>query len=169
MIQSIAQNIYLVGMMGCGKSYVGRTLARLLEVEFVDMDTIIENEEQKSIATIFEDDGAEYFRQIESTVLKDLSKGTPRIISTGGGAPCYHEGMNVMLKTGRVVWLQRSIADIYSVIYQDTNRPLARGITMNSLKAMYRNRKAIYNQAHHKVRNNAEAEMVARRLLKKIS
>lgn len=156
-------------MMGCGKSYVGRTLARLLEVEFVDMDTMIEKEEQKSIATIFEDDGAEYFRQIESTVLKGLSKGTPSIISTGGGAPCYHAGIEIMLETGSVVWLQRSIADIYSVIHQDTNRPLARGITMNSLRAMYKTRKAIYNQAHHNIRNNAEAEIVARRLLKKIS
>ena len=92
--------IYLIGLMGSGKSTLGPQLARNLQYEFIDMDSYIEEKEQLSIPQIFQKQGEDFFRKVEAEALNDLSSKQKVVISTGGGTPCFHDNLDVIKKTG---------------------------------------------------------------------
>ncbi|MTI22264.1 shikimate kinase [Fulvivirga sp. RKSG066] len=101
------EKIYLVGMPGAGKSTFGVDLAEAMKLPFVDLDKEIEATEGKSITEIFQSEGEGYFRQLESKLLNEISNSSSNfVMSTGGGTPCYHQGIEVMLEKGIVVYLQ---------------------------------------------------------------
>ncbi|WP_248630983.1 shikimate kinase, partial [Paenibacillus riograndensis] len=102
------KNIILVGMMATGKSTVGALLAEELGYELVDLDHVIIQQKGRSIAELFAEGGEEYFRRIESAVLKDVLEGEGRIISTGGGAVLAPGNADMMLQHGFVVALTAS-------------------------------------------------------------
>src|SRR4051812_8462078 len=85
-------HVWLVGMMGSGKSTVGKRLAARLDRPFVDLDERIETEAGRSIGDIFERDGEPAFRALESRVLARVADGPDAVVATGGGAPCHHGG-----------------------------------------------------------------------------
>jgi shikimate kinase len=97
--------IYIIGFMGSGKTTIGRELAFRLNWSFVDLDNKIEEFAGKTIPEIFSQNGEEYFREIESNILKSQSSANKTIISTGGGTPCHDENMKLMLSTGLTVIL----------------------------------------------------------------
>lgn len=99
-------NIYLIGFMGAGKSTYGKKLATSLGYDFVDIDANIEANTQKTIAQLFENEGEEAFREIESKTIKSISKGSNKVVSTGGGAPCFHNNMQWMNENGLTVYLK---------------------------------------------------------------
>lgn len=82
-------NVVLIGFMGCGKSSVGKVLARQLHKKFVDVDDMIEKEQNCSITNIFETHGEEYFRSLEQKCINELTQNTGQVISTGGGVPIH--------------------------------------------------------------------------------
>lgn len=82
-------NVVLIGFMGCGKSSVGKVLARQLHKKFVDVDDMIETEQNCSITNIFETHGEEYFRSLEQKCINELTQNTGQVISTGGGVPIH--------------------------------------------------------------------------------
>lgn len=168
MMNSKAHRIYLIGMMASGKSTIGEVLANRLGYRFVDMDAEIEVNSGKSITEIFTDHGEERFRQIESQLLKKLSTRSNIVISTGGGAPIHHKGIDTMLETGRVVWLKVSKKAIYDRLQTDSSRPLAHDITKHQLSRMIRSRNPIYKQADIKVWNRGELDKVLRRIESKL-
>jgi shikimate kinase len=87
----------LLGYMGSGKSTVGKELARILSVPFVDLDSEIEKSENKSVSQIFDERGAIYFRKKEKLVLEEvLSSEKNTVLSLGGGTPCYFGSMNYL-------------------------------------------------------------------------
>src|SRR5436189_5502924 len=91
--------IFLIGMPGAGKSTLGRPLAAALNLPFVDLDKEIEKHEQKSIPEVFELRGEDYFRKSESTLLKSWAESNRSfVLATGGGAPCFHDGIEVINK-----------------------------------------------------------------------
>ena len=92
--------IFLVGYMGCGKSTIGRTLAKQLGVRFLDMDTLLEQRCGKSVAEIFTETGETGFRQSEREVLAELTSEREAIVATGGGAPCFFDNMETMNRAG---------------------------------------------------------------------
>lgn len=85
----VYDNIVLIGFMGCGKSSVGKVLARQLHKKFLDVDTIIEAEQNSSIIDIFETKGEAYFRSLEQKCINELTQNTGQVIATGGGVPIH--------------------------------------------------------------------------------
>ena len=102
------KRIYLIGYMGSGKTTVGNRLAKKLCFQFVDIDHFIENRYRKTINDIFSEKGEDAFREMEHEALKELSLFENVVISTGGGAPCFYNNMELMNKSGFTVYLKTS-------------------------------------------------------------
>jgi shikimate kinase len=118
-------NIYLIGMMGAGKSTIGKLLAeRLEDYRFIDTDTSISQLIQpQSIAEFFQTNGEQEFRNIETHVLAEVSAYTRLIVATGGGIAIKLENWN-HLQQGLVIWLDVSIDTLVERLKDDTTRPL---------------------------------------------
>ncbi|WP_293444974.1 shikimate kinase [Persephonella sp.] len=159
------KNIYLVGFMGSGKSTVGRILAEKLNLNFVDVDQLIEEEKKMKISDIFKKKGEKYFRELERKRIKDLSKKENLVISTGGGLGANRENIELMKKTGLVVWLDVSLDEIIKRCKGDKNRPLLNQPYEN-LKKLYDSRKPVYKMAHiHIKTDNKNPEEIAEEII----
>ena len=118
-------NIVLIGFMGCGKTTVGEKLAKELTYAFLDTDAYIENREQKSIREIFEQDGENYFRNVETKSLQELIKKKQKtIVSSGGGLPLRPENAKLLQKLGFVIYLKVDKETVLRRLEGDTTRPL---------------------------------------------
>lgn len=126
---AIDRPIVLVGMMGVGKSSVGKRVAALLRWPFVDADDEIELAAQMSIPEIFDTYGEDYFRDGERRVIGRLMTdgGGRRVIATGGGAFCNAETRALILDKGLAVWLDSDVATLVDRTARKDNRPLLRG------------------------------------------
>lgn len=144
-------NLYLIGMMGSGKSTVGKAIAQQLGYRFFDTDTVITQVAGKSIVEIFAEQGEIAFRQLETKVLAELSAYTRLAIATGGGIVI--ERMNwSYLRHGIVVWLDVPVADLYERLKQDTSRPLLREVDpLATLTRILDQRHHLYEQADLRV------------------
>jgi shikimate kinase len=120
-------NIDLVGFMGCGKSAIGRVLARMNYRRFMDTDALIVEQEGMPIPQIFEEKGEAYFRRVETEVLKKLTKEKKRIISCGGGVAMRIENVEEMRRGGHIVLLSAKPETILKRVARDENRPLLKG------------------------------------------
>ena len=121
------KNIVLIGFMGCGKTTVGRELHQRLGYPLVDMDQVIEERTGKSIPTIFADSGEAAFREMETSLLKEITAqagSERRIISTGGGIVGSEENRTLLKQLGYVVWLCAPIEVILERTSKNRNRPL---------------------------------------------
>jgi shikimate kinase len=116
-------NLYLVGMMGAGKTTIGRLLANQLDYQFFDTDAIIEQAAGMSITQIFAESGEEAFRQLETNVLAELSPYTRLAIATGGGVVLKPENWGY-LRHGVVVWLDVPSDQLHQRLQNDHSRPL---------------------------------------------
>jgi len=123
----IDRPIVLVGMMGVGKSTVGRRLAQLLGLPFKDADEEIEEAAQMSVAEIFERFGEEYFRDGERRVIARLMEGGPLVLATGGGAFVQEPTRSLILERGFAVWLDSDVATLVERVGRRDTRPLLRG------------------------------------------
>ncbi len=122
--EAASRPIVLVGMMGSGKSTVGRRLAARLGRRFVDSDKAIESRCGVPIATIFELEGEEGFRRRESAVIDELSRLPGVVLATGGGAVTRDENRRLLAERGFVVFLQASATDLWQRLRRDRSRPL---------------------------------------------
>lgn len=121
--------IYIIGFMGSGKTTAGRKLATLMGWNFIDLDKKIEDKAGISISEIFSDQGEKTFREMESEMLKSLENFENAIISTGGGAPCFNDNMDFMVRTGITVYLKLTPPQLMSrLISSTTVRPLIRNL-----------------------------------------
>jgi shikimate kinase len=129
--------IYLTGLPGCGKSYLGRNLSKKLHLQFFDLDDAIVEYEKTSINEIFTQKGEAYFRALESRLLKEISqKYSSFIMATGGGAPCFHDNMDYMNRMGITVFLDVSPKDIVRRLSEKglSKRPLLKDIGPENLE-----------------------------------
>jgi shikimate kinase len=163
-------NLYLVGMMGAGKTTVGRILARELKYHFFDTDEVITQAANQSIADIFAQEGEETFRQLETQVLSQLSAYKNLTVATGGGI--ILRSMNwSYLHQGIVVWLDVPVDQLCDRLSQDTTRPLLRdGELKLKLENLLQERERFYIQADVRVLTDiAETpEVVAVRAIEEI-
>lgn len=125
-------SIYLVGMMGSGKSSVGKILARVLEYPFLDSDKLIEQLTKASVAEVFADCGEDYFRELESNVLKQLMPWKSTVVATGGGAVVKRENWALM-QHAVVIWLhgKPSVLAHRAVADETSTRPLLSDVSQN--------------------------------------
>lgn len=118
-------NIILVGMMGAGKTFIGKALKETYpDKNFVDVDEYIENMKNMKIYEIFKNFGEEYFRNLETESLKDLTEKSNQIISVGGGAFEREENRFVLNNNGYTVYLKATAEAIFERIKHETHRPL---------------------------------------------
>lgn len=114
----------MVGLMGCGKSTIGRRLAIRLDIPFVDADDEIERAAQKTIPEIFADHGEEAFRDGERRVIKRLLQNGPQVLATGGGAYMNPETRAAIRSAGIAVWLKAELPVLMRRVMKRDNRPL---------------------------------------------
>lgn len=120
--------------MGVGKTTVGKKLAAYLGVSFIDLDKYIEAKYHKSIPEIFEEKGEKGFRHIESQSLKEVSEIENVVISTGGGAPCFFDNMDIMNKSGVSVYISAKPEELASRLIASKNvRPIIAGMSKDEL------------------------------------
>ena len=119
-------NVYLVGLMGAGKTTIGRSLAKRLELDFVDSDREIEERTGVSIPTIFEIEGEDGFRKREATVIDDLSRLSGQVVATGGGVVLRQQNRCNLRASGFVVYLNVPPQVLWERTRNDRNRPLLR-------------------------------------------
>jgi len=128
------KRVYIIGFMGSGKTTAGKNLASELKWNFVDLDHEIEKREGKAISDIFTDLGEEYFRQLESKILRELETNRDTVISAGGGTPCFGNNMEFMLSTGSVIYLRLTPLQLRSRLELETHkRPLVKEKSGNEL------------------------------------
>lgn len=175
------KHIFLIGFSGSGKSTVGSRLARLLEAEFYDTDTLIEQRCGKTIDKVFSDDGEDTFRRLESQVINELiNRNEPRmVIALGAGAFEKRKNWNVVKQNGTVVYLSCSVREIYKRMKEKTDRPLLRvspakgeiqrQAVVRRIKDLFDQRKRIYAQADMRLSTtNRSINETVRQLYRKI-
>lgn len=120
------KNIILIGMMGCGKTTVGRLLAQALGRELADTDEVIEHREGRSISDMFTREGEAYFRGLEAALCRELARREGLVIACGGGLPLTEDCMAALKPGGTVFWLNRDPGETYDSL-DTSGRPLAQG------------------------------------------
>ncbi|MCM8763657.1 MAG: shikimate kinase [Candidatus Omnitrophica bacterium] len=118
------KNIVLVGFMGTGKTTVAKELAKLLRCEYLSLDTLIEEMERKPILQIFAENGEEYFRDLESKVVRNISDKENLIIDAGGGVVLREENVINLKKKGLLICLKAKPEIIWERVKKYTHRPL---------------------------------------------
>ena len=139
------RNIFLIGMMGSGKSQTGPLLAKMINYAFVDTDDVIEKASKQSISSIFEKDGEKVFRDVEKKVLKEISQHHSLVIATGGGLVTLPENWGI-LHQGIVIWLDLDLKRSIKRLESDKKkRPLLIGDDLaENFSQIYESRKPIY-------------------------
>ena len=163
----LKRTVVLVGMMGSGKTAIGRALAASLDVPFVDSDAAIEEAAAASIAEIFARDGETFFREREAEVLRRLLSGSPRIVSTGGGAFLAPENRDAIAEMGVAIWLDADLEILWERVRHKDTRPLLRTADPKAtLSKIYDDRTPIYALAGLKisVQEDASIDQTMRRV-----
>ncbi|MFY7805822.1 MAG: shikimate kinase [Limnoraphis robusta] len=144
-------NLYLIGMMGAGKTTVGKLLTKQLGYRFIDTDEVITQVAGQSINEIFAEQGEEAFRTLESQVLSELCAHQRLVVATGGGIILKRTNWGY-LRHGLIVWLDVSPEDLYQRLQGDTTRPLLQDDNpLGRLQEIIEQRKPFYAEADVKV------------------
>ena len=159
------KNIFMIGMPSSGKSTLGKQIAKLLTYEFIDLDQKIELLEGKKIADIFSLNGEEYFRKVEAEQLRKIPINSTTIVATGGGTPCFHEGIKYIKETGWSIFL-----DVPPTLLAKRMGQSKRGVRplldvsdeelLTRLETTYNERIPIYRQADITVEGNTDADAI---------
>ncbi len=137
--------VFLVGFMGAGKTTAGRTLARFLGWDFVDLDDHIVETEKRSLAQIFAQDGEKYFRRLEAEILASLRNRSRLVVSCGGGTYANQESRTLIDRIGRAVWIHVPLEQALARCDKGPDRPLLRD--EGQAEALYRARLPFYRSA----------------------
>ena len=150
------RTLVLVGLMGVGKSTVGRRLAARLGLPFVDADEEIETAAGMTIAEIFERYGEVAFRDGERRVIARLIDGLPKVVATGGGAFAQDETRALILERATAIWLDADISTLVDRVKRRDHRPLLKGKDAGTvLRELAAKRNPLYAQAHHRIESRA--------------
>lgn len=144
------KNIILIGYMGCGKTTVGKSIAKATKYIFADTDEMIVAQQGRSISDIFAQDGEPAFRDMETALLVKMltEKNDTRVISTGGGMPVQKENQQLLRQLGTVVYLRVKPETVYERIKGDTTRPLLQCENpMERIREMIKSRGPAYEAA----------------------
>ena len=168
-MQKKYKNIILTGMMGAGKTTVGKELATIMNCNFIDLDETIEKNYGK-ISDIFKQKGEEYFRQIETLELKKLNIQENFVLSTGGGIVLKDENIKILQTLGYVFYLEASTDTIYERIKNQKHRPLLNTPDpKRSIEEILSKRKKLYENSGEKITvNNKNVKEIAEEIYERI-
>jgi shikimate kinase len=148
---NLNKNIVLIGMMGSGKSSIGQLLSKSIDLNFLDVDNIIEKETGLKIFNIFEKKGEIYFRNLEEKITLKLLKSKKKIISLGGGGFLNKIIRKEILKNHLSFWLNWNNSSIIKRIHKNKKRPIAFNASESDLKELIIERSKIYSEANFKI------------------
>jgi shikimate kinase len=147
------KNLTLTGMMGVGKSTIGKNLAKKLKYNFFDIDKLIENKEGASINSIFKNKSENYFRKIENEITLQVFKNKNSVISLGGGAFLNKSIRTSAKKKSVSFWLDVDIAQLIERLKRTKKRPLLyKKNISDTIKKIYLEREKIYNKADYRIK-----------------
>ena len=163
----IKKNLVLLGMMGVGKTGIGKYVARRLKINFFDIDKLIEKKNEMKITKIFKTKGETYFRKEEEFVtIKYLNK-KESIISLGGGGFINDKIRKKVLSECISVWLNVNLETIYARLKNSKKRPLIYKNNQNNISKIFMERKKIYSLADHKIDcDNLNLNQISNRIIK---
>jgi shikimate kinase len=149
----LGKNLTLTGMMGAGKSTIGKMLAKKLGYNFIDIDKLIEQEEKLSINLIFKNNGEAYFRKVEKEITLSELKKNDSVISLGGGSFLDNAVRRNAKKSSISFWLDVPLSELSKRLSKNKLRPLLlKQNNHEEIKKIYFNRKKIYNEAHYRIK-----------------
>jgi shikimate kinase len=162
--------VVLVGMMGTGKTAVGRTLAKRLKRPFYDTDHLIEEREGRTIPAIFESNGEAYFRDVETAIIREVAARPVGVIATGGGALLRGENRAALKQRGVLVWLQADLKTMVNRTKRRSTRPLLNMQDRSAqLAGLLAERMPLYAEADISVDSTDQnVEAVAQRIMKQL-
>lgn len=163
-------NFYLIGMMGAGKTTIGRQLAASLGYQFFDTDSVVEQASGQSVSQLFSTAGEPAFRDLETQVLAELSTYRRLVIATGGGIVLKQSNWSY-LQHGIIIWLDVPIATLVDRLKTDTTRPLLQTEDPQAkLQALLKDRQPLYQQADLQISITADEspEAITDRILTNI-
>ena len=151
---NLKKNLVFLGMMGSGKSSVGFLVSKKLNVKFIDIDNIIENETGMKISNIFHEKGENYFRNLEEKTTLKFLKTTNSVISLGGGGFINQKIRNEVLTNHFSFWLSWDSKILLKKITNSKKRPIAFNSTNKEIISLMKKRSQIYSEAKFKINCN---------------
>mgnify|MGYP001227348360 CR=1 FL=1 len=162
----IKKNLVLLGMMGVGKSTIGRYVAKKLKIKFFDIDKIIEKENKMRIKEIFETAGETYFRKKEESVTLKYLDVKESVISLGGGAFVNEKIRAKVLSDCFSVWINLNFETLYKRLKKNKKRPLINNKDSNNIRKILLERKKIYSEADQKINcDNLSLDQTVNRII----
>lgn len=163
--------LFLVGMMGTGKSHWAKYLSKKVKTGCYDLDYLVETSEEKTITEIFAEDGEEYFRKAEAKVLRWFAEKKAYVLAAGGGTPCYHSNMEWMNKQGITIWIDEPVATLVERAKQQLeHRPAIQGLSDAEITALFEKRLAerhqYYSQAQYHLAGAGITEKAFQKIVK---
>lgn len=154
LFMKLKQHVFLTGFMGSGKTTAGKKLAPILKTRFIDLDEYIEKKENRSIPTIFEEEGEAKFREIETRCLGEVIKlKEPHVISLGGGTVCFNSNLETIKEKGLLIYIELPVEELAKRIKESkATRPLLKTLSdeelIKNINEILHERKKHYEQAH---------------------
>jgi shikimate kinase len=146
-VKDNTNNIFFIGLMGAGKTTIGKLLAKHLGKTFYDTDHEIEKRTGVKIPVIFELEGEAGFRKRETSVIQDLTKLNNIVMATGGGAVIAEENRALLQNNGTVIYLRANVNDLWHRTRNDKHRPLLQNVNIRAkLEQLYAERNPLYTQ-----------------------
>lgn len=167
----MTENIFLIGLMGAGKSTIGKQLARELDKDFRDSDSEIEKKTGVSIDVIFDIEGEQGFRRRETAMLKQLVERRGIVLATGGGAVLAEENRQLLRDNGLIIYLRATAEHLAGRVRMDRRRPLLQsGDKLAKIRELLTQREPIYQQLADMVieTNNRSIPRVVRQISKMV-
>lgn len=162
-------NIVLIGLMGAGKSTVGKALANSLNWKFIDIDEEIVKQENMSINDIFAQKSESYFRELETQVIKKFSTYKNAVISLGGGAFEREENRKILLNSSTIFYLYANVDTLYNRIKTDSSRPLLNCENPKAkLQELLEKREPNYKKAHYTIDTTKSIEEILNEIQEKL-
>jgi len=160
------KNLVFIGMMGCGKSTIGSMISKKLNLNFFDIDQLIENNQKMNVSKIFEIKGENFFRDVEKKITLDILKNKKGVIALGGGAFITKAIKNEVLENHLSFWLDWNIDTLVNRIKNSKKRPLAVNSSKNELKEIIKKRSIIYSKALYKIDcENFTKQQIAKKII----
>ena len=165
-----AEKIFLVGMMGSGKSHWTKKMAKWIKSGGYDLDDLIEMNEEKTIAEIFTEEGEEQFRKTEAKILRWFKEKKKYVLATGGGTPCFQDNMAWMKKEGIIIWLDESVDILVKrLVEEKAHRPLIADLSEQDLTKFIKDklveRHAFYSQANYRLSSDQITDTALKQII----